>query len=79
MALNRETLLEYFDEQMGLDTTEIDDQTLLFSSNVLDSFSLVDLMMFIEKEAGIKIEPLEVTLDNFDSMERIFNFVASHN
>jgi len=79
MALNRETLLEYFDEQMGLDTTEIDDQTLLFSSNVLDSFSLVDLMMFIEKEAEIKIEPLEVTLDNFDSMERIFNFVASHN
>jgi len=78
MAINRETLLEYFDEQMGLDTTEIDDQTLLFSSNVLDSFSLVDLMMFIEKEAGIKIEPSEVTLDNFDSMERIFNFVASH-
>ena len=78
MAINRETLLEYFDEQMGLDTTEIDDQTLLFSSNVLDSFSLVDLMMFIEKEAGIKIEPSEVTLDNFDSVERIFNFVASH-
>ena len=78
MAINRETLLEYFDEQMGLDTTEIDDQTLLFSSNVLDSFSLVDLMMFIEKEAFIKIEPSEVTLDNFDSVERIFNFVASH-
>ena len=78
MALNRESLLNYFEEQMGLDTSDIEDDTLLFSSSVLDSFSLVDLMIFIEQEASIKIEPAEVTLDNLDSIERILRFVASH-
>jgi acyl carrier protein len=78
MALSRELLLDYFEEQMGLDTSDIEDDTLLFSSSILDSFSLVDLMMFIEQETGIKIEPAEVTLDNLDSVERILRFVDSH-
>lgn len=78
MALNRESLLNYFEEQMGLDTSDIEDDTLLFSSSILDSFSLVDLMMFIEQEGGIKIEPMEVNLENLDSIERILRFVDSH-
>jgi acyl carrier protein len=34
--------------------------------------------MFIEQEGGIKIEPMEVNLENLDSIERILRFVDSH-
>ena len=78
MALTRETLINYLNTKMGLDTSQIDDQTPLFSSALLDSFSMVDLIMFLEQEANFKIEPWEVNLDNLDSVSRILQFVASH-
>jgi acyl carrier protein len=59
---------------MGLDTHEIDDETRLFSSGLLDSFSMVDLIFFIEENAKIRIKPTEVNLDNLDSIQRILNF-----
>ncbi|MDM8559133.1 acyl carrier protein [Candidatus Parabeggiatoa sp. HSG14] len=78
MPLTYEKLLNYLDTEMGLDISEIDDETLLFSTALLDSFSLVELITFIEKEANIKISPTEVNLDNLDSVSRILNFVEHH-
>jgi acyl carrier protein len=77
MTLTREMLLDYLSTNMGVDTNEIDDDTLLFSSMLLDSFSMIDLIMFIEKEANIKVKPTEVNLDNLDSIGRIFRFIES--
>jgi len=54
---------------------QIAGDTLLFSTGVLDSFSLVDLIAYVEKEEGITINPTEVILDNFDSVDRIVRFV----
>jgi acyl carrier protein len=78
MAFNRETLLEYLDNEMGLYISEIDDETLLFSTALLDSFSMVELISFIEKEANIKMSPTDVNLDNLDSLSRILNFIERH-
>jgi acyl carrier protein len=77
MALTHDALLNYLKERMGVNAAEIDDQTPLFSSGLLDSFSMIDLIMFIEKEAEIKVEPWGVNFDNFDSIEHILDFVAS--
>ena len=77
MTLTREMLLDYLSTNMGVDTGEIDDDTLLFSSMLLDSFSMIDLIMFIEKEANIKVKPTEVNLDNIDSIGRILRFIES--
>jgi len=71
--LTAEKLINYLIEEMGL--TDIDSNTLLFSSTLLDSFSMVDLIAFIERESEIKIAPTEVTLDNLDSVNRILAFV----
>ena len=60
---------------MGLDTASLADETPLFSSNLLDSFSMVDLIMFIEKESGVRLDPTDVSLDNLDSIDRILRFV----
>lgn len=77
MALTRDGLLDYMGSRMGLDTDGIDDQTPLFSSSLLDSFSMVDLIMFIEQQAGVRMDPFDVSLDNLDSVGKILGFVEA--
>jgi acyl carrier protein len=77
MALDRENLRRYFHEKQGLEPEDFEDDTLLFSSGLLDSFSMVDLIMFIEDTAGVRVHPVDVTLDNFDSIDRILAFVET--
>jgi acyl carrier protein len=73
--MNSDSLKQYLAERMGLDKASLEDETPLFSSNLLDSFSMVDLIMFIEKESGVSLHPTDVSLDNLDSIERILRFV----
>ena len=77
MALSKDGLIDFFDKKLGVSSDSIDDETLLFSSGIMDSFSMVDLIMFIENEGGLKLSPTEVTLENLDSVARILHFVAT--
>lgn len=73
--MNTDSLKTYLGDRMGLDTATLEADTPLFSSNLLDSFSMVDLIMFIEKEGRVRLDPSDVSLDNLDSIERILKFV----
>lgn len=73
--MNSDSLRVYLGERMGLEAASLEDDTPLFSSNLLDSFSMVDLIMFIEKEGGVRLDPADVSLDNLDSIGRILRFV----
>lgn len=75
MKLTKEELTGYLNDSLGLDCDEIDDAAPLFSSGLIDSFALVSLIVFIENKCGIKVQPMEVNLDNMDSVERILRFV----
>jgi acyl carrier protein len=75
--MNRNALMTYLNDRMGLDVSSISDDTPLFSSSLLDSFSMVDLIMYIEKESGVVLSPTDVSLDNLDSVGRILNFVSA--
>ena len=77
MALTREMLLEYFGDKARGDLSEVVDSTELFSSGLIDSFAMVDLLMFLEKHTGSKLGPEDINLENLDTLERILNFVAS--
>ena len=57
------------------DNPDLNDDTALFSSGILDSFHLIDLVGFIETEADIRIGPFDMSLDNLDSIEKIVEFV----
>lgn len=75
MALSTNKLLAFLDEDAGVDISDVEPGTLLFSSGVVDSFTLVSLMSFIETEASIRVNPLDVNLENMDSIERILAYV----
>ena len=78
MAVTREQLVEFLEDQ-GLDIVEdnVADDTQLFSSNLLDSFKMVELIMLVEKACGIRVGPAELTLENFDTIESIMSFANS--
>lgn len=75
MPLSDDSLFEYLATRMGV--SGIDRTTLLFSTGLLDSFSMIDLIMFIEQQSGTRIEPMDVSLDNLDSVERIMAYVSA--
>lgn len=54
----------------------IGDETQLIESGVLDSFSVVKLMMFVEKEFNIKIDIEDLTEENISSLVKIEELVA---
>jgi acyl carrier protein len=76
VALDRTALLEYFSNELRVDTAGIEDTTPLFSTGLVDSFAIVELLMFLEKYTGGKLGPEDIDLDNLDTIERILTFVA---
>ncbi len=52
------------------------DQALL-SSGLVNSFSLVDLAMFIEETFNVRIEDFELNKDTFDSLAQLTDLVRS--
>ena len=47
----------------------------LFSSGVLDSFSLVDFVALLETECDIKIDDADLRPENFDTITKVEAFV----
>lgn len=76
MGVTQDELLRFLREDLNIDD-ELDAQTELFSSGLLDSVSMVSLITFIEEKTGAVIQPGDVTLENFDSVDRIIAHVAS--
>lgn len=66
----------FLEDDLGADLSEIENDTALFSGGIIDSFALVNLMMFLETEGGFRINPADVNLDNLDTIDRIVAFAA---
>ncbi|MFO7586423.1 MAG: acyl carrier protein [Anaerolineales bacterium] len=49
----------------------------LISSGLVDSFSLVDLGLFVEDTFGVRIEDTELNADTFDSLEQLAALIQS--
>lgn len=79
MAVTREELVTFLGSKTRADLSEIDDDTELFSTGLVDSFAMVDLLFFLEQKLPGKVGPDDVSIENLDSIERILNFVASRN
>ena len=56
---------------------EINNDTLLIEAGVLDSFSVVKLMMFIEKEFSVTIDVADLTEENVSTLGNIEKLVSS--
>src|SRR5258707_14459674 len=57
---------------------KLGDNDKLISGGVIDSFSLVELSMFLEEKFGVRPDDTELNADNMDSAEMIASYVESH-
>lgn len=79
MTINQDQLLGYFEGHFNVSSDEIEADTLLFSSGLIDSFNMIELIMFIEETCETAIKPSEINLDNLDSVGRIMAFLEKRN
>jgi acyl carrier protein len=49
----------------------------LISSGLIDSFSLMDLALFVEDTYGVRIEDTELNADTFDSLNQLAALIKS--
>ncbi len=56
---------------------EIKPDEALISSGLIDSFSLMDLAMFVEDNFGVRIEDTELNADTFDSLNQLAELIIS--
>ncbi len=77
MPLTRDNLRRYLVEEQGIAPEELDGETRLFTDGLLDSFTMVELIHFIEESAGFEMDEADVHLEHLDTVERILAFVES--
>ena len=75
--LTRARLVAFLVEKQGIAREELRDDTPLFTGGLLDSFTMVDLIQFLEEESGLPMSETEVNLENLDSVQRILAYAAS--
>lgn len=49
----------------------------LLSSGLIDSFSLVDLSLFVEKQFNVYIDNTELNRDTFDTLAQLSDLIQS--
>jgi acyl carrier protein len=52
------------------------DETLI-SGGLIDSFSLVDLALFVEENIGVRIDDTELNADTFDTLTQLAELIKS--
>ena len=49
----------------------------LLSSGLIDSFSLMDVALFVEDNFGVRIEDTELNADTFDNLTQLASLIES--
>jgi len=57
------------------EVNDFNGDTSLFLNNLLDSMNLVALIAFIEETFGIKVKPMDIVYENFDTQNLILSYI----
>lgn len=75
----RDKLRNFICDKTWVEQDELEDDAPLFSSGVIDSLDLLDLVVLVESELNTKVTPGQLSLENFDSINKIIGFSESLN
>lgn len=73
------TIREFIEKKFRpqLSVQRFDDDTPLFSSGVVDSFGVLELIAFLEDTFKVEIDTTQHELNNFDTVNTIAGLVAT--
>lgn len=77
MAITADGLRKFLASHFFIAEEHLGDDAPLLSQGLIDSFGLVEMLTFLEKEEGIRIGARETTLENLDTINRIITFLDS--
>lgn len=61
---------------VSFDDPNINDDTDLFETGLLDSYSFVELVNFLEREFGLKVTDDDLVLESFNSVDELVRYVG---
>ena len=70
-------IINYIKEEISLeslDTIELDED--LLGNGIVDSLGMMRLIVFLEKEFHITINPEDMTVENFNSVRSISHYLS---
>jgi acyl carrier protein len=70
-------LIEFIMSDVALDEDEIDGTTDLLLTGLVDSLGVVLIVEWIETELGRTIDPADVVLENFQTVDAMMEFLRS--
>ncbi|MFT7393929.1 MAG: acyl carrier protein [Candidatus Azotimanducaceae bacterium] len=62
------SLTEFISDEVAQDDDPIDESTDLLLTGQVDSLGVVRIVLWIEQSLGIEIDPLDVVLENFQTI-----------
>ena len=54
------------------------DEVSFLSEGVVDSMNVLELVMFVEQNFGVKVDDQEIIPDNFDSITKLATYIQSN-
>ena len=70
-----EALTTYIRDEVAMVDGEIAPDTDLLLSGMVDSLGVIRITQWMEDELGIEVDPLDVTLDNFQTVAKMVAYV----
>lgn len=77
VRLMEEKVLEILESICNTDEVREDMDINLFDNGLLDSLGIIELILEIEKELGIVIQPTEVERKDIDTPNRIIKYLET--
>lgn len=72
----KQAVIEYITTEFVPDGTDVDIATAnLLEEEIVDSLGIFTLVSFIEDKFGVGVEPEEVNLDNFETVDSVVALV----
>ena len=70
------TLIDYIRKSYLKPNEPLTSDMSLFRDGLLDSMKMVELIAFVEETFRFRISPVDITVENFDSVDRIVGLIT---
>lgn len=67
----KEKIRNFLSQDLGIDVSGTSDAGALFTSGLIDSFALLELMAFMEREFAVKIEIADMSIEQLDTIDAL--------
>lgn len=70
-------LLKFVQEEVCRSELELTGETDLLLTGAVDSLGVIRITQWLEDEAGIEVDPADVTLENFQTIDKMIAYSRS--